>query len=285
MGKILGISIFLIISACASDRSVEEVYNFELIRNHIYLPVSMDKSIYKFLLDTGATGCSISKKVFEQHKFKIVGAIKYAGAQRIWSRADIVEVKNMKIGDTTLDVIKCAVNETEKDGIIGMDVIRDRPIYIDLLGKTFSFESKYKKLKNKVPFILKNESDILISVKINDKEIHNLIFDTGGSTNLSDDLVMSLKLPRHSGVINANGENEIERVVSVDATGNEEESFYHIASVFCVASECKKNQKVLSVKYHKFVKSYKRNGMLGLDFFSGYKILIDIKNNNLFFER
>ncbi len=213
-----------------------------------------------------------------------------AGAQRKFKDYPIYQVDKIKIGKSEIDApIKLIGEDNERcekyanhrfeaackltDGMIGIELLRSHKVYLDLAHKKFAlFKGEYS-LKNGIGFNFQNQRNILVKVKINGKCFENFLFDTGaGSSDISYELLKKLKLPIYGDEV----------ITIMDTEGHTEESRYHKANHLCLGDVCNDKFVLMPAHYHKLVKSYKRNGIIGFDFLEGKQVIIDFPNKTIF---
>lgn len=111
----------------------------------IFLDVVINGKEYRFLFDTGASACMVSKEIAGQSITQSVTTLNDGFEKE--SKVDVV-LQNFQIGNTTFNNIFCVVGDTktlsdlgcvEIDGVIGMNIINLLNWQIDPERKRLSF--------------------------------------------------------------------------------------------------------------------------------------------------
>jgi hypothetical protein len=271
---IVCILVFTTSCSLLNKKTNKDQVSISVVSRKIYLPVFIHGKEYSFLLDTGASFSSIKNTIAQKLKLPVVGKVKTSGAHRVWRTNSVYQVNNFSIGIFSSSKVKFVgdLPNGPEDGTLGIDILQEAsPVLLDLKNNIIELQSRTY-MEKFVNFKLMNKRDILVTIRINNKKFNNFKFDTGGGrSDVSQDLQDILNLPK-TGVI----------ISMIDSSGVAKDTYEVIADKFCMGELCKHSLKIMPAGYHRHVKSYRRNGLVGYDLISGSKIKIDFEKLKVF---
>ena len=159
----------------------------------IIVPVTIKGNSYRFLFDTGAP-FSISNKLQENYKYKIISKGHIVDSDKNRSKVNYVEVDEIEIGSIPFleqvafvgdfesnPIIKCL----NIDGIIGSNLMRHCNWKIDYQHSKLTLSSLNQHVKTEssiaVPFQHDKQYDLLVDLTIGTSVVENLKVDFGSN--------------------------------------------------------------------------------------------------------
>lgn len=116
---------------------------FELIKGAIVVPVKIDNSLYRFVLDTGGY-LTVSEQLKNEHSLEVVSSIEVSDINRNVREFSMVAIPKMSIGNWDLSNRESILSDSYKvyptscfelDGMIGRDLLKDVFLLIDYSTK------------------------------------------------------------------------------------------------------------------------------------------------------
>lgn len=190
----------------AQDKAKDTV-DMELHSGLIFVPITINGQIYRFLFDTGAP-FSISNHLQKENNFKIVSKGNIIDSDHNRKKVDWARVDSIRVGDVLFLNQTAFIGDFESnpilsclgiDGIIGSNLIRHANWTIDQHQRTLSlFSSVEKNDLNKgitIPFKTDNQYNIFIDIDFGRSKVKNVLVDFGsnGSIALSKEIYSTLK--------------------------------------------------------------------------------------------
>ncbi|HLE01788.1 MAG TPA: retroviral-like aspartic protease family protein [Bdellovibrionota bacterium] len=257
---------------------------FDLEAGKLIVPVTINGKKLRFMLDTGdkSDGSICSEHVSALNLTEIPGkAVRvggWGGNKKEWPLRHFYSAHEVKIGTSSFQQVELIEEQScssNFDGVIGIGTLKQRRTLIDYVSHQISFPDHEVTLTYSVPFVFQNESDILVTAKIEQADASNFLLDTGASLNhISKELGVQLGLKTIAG----------KSVEIRDLLGNSEQTSFLSANNFCLGALCRRNVELVAGQFHQNRKSYKRSGILGTPFLDGHRWLIDFSKKVLFYE-
>ncbi|MBV7440500.1 aspartyl protease family protein [Weeksellaceae bacterium TAE3-ERU29] len=231
---ILFFAVLLFVTSCSTqkfslnigEQKIKDYYSeidFELIRNKIIVPVSIQGEEYRFLFDTGAMN-AISEELYNKLKPDTIRIFPLVDINQIKENKLIVSIDSLKIGDLNFEKIPTFVGEFTKkvpfscmkiDGVIGSNMLKNSIIQIDGKKKKLIITDLKEKLnlkeKNSEGIMLtKIQSTPFVWVKLRgeDKGKEQLLIDTGADDIYSTSLKNYEKVFSKKEIFHQIGEDE-----------------------------------------------------------------------------
>ena len=249
------------------------------IKNKYFCEVKIDNKKALFFLDTGARTSSITSNYAKD--CKVVSHVKSAGQTgKLGKVKEVKEIENIDIAGLKIEKHKFIVNERVKkhyqcDGVLGADILSKRNLILDFKKNIIKFTSKA--INEGVSFKIIGRK-ILFDVIINNKEVKDLIFDTGATLfSIDKELYKKLNLKVKE---NENG-YEIK-----DANGHKIDYRTYLIDDFQIGNHKKKNLKAYGFCFQSVnkINQIKENGIIGRPVFDGYIFTFDFNTNKCLIE-
>lgn len=186
-------NIDLNIGVTKSKNFYQEI-GFELVKNKIIIPVTIEGKIYRFILDTGAPTI-ISKEINDLLKPTLINSISATDANGKKESLNVVSINSIKLGNVLFEQTAALVYDLnsnpvfkcfEADGFIGSNLLRNLIIQINRNKKMFILTDNIKTLAlnktraSKIQLMGNQSSPYLwIDVKGKDTGKERLLIDTG----------------------------------------------------------------------------------------------------------
>lgn len=131
----------------AIDMSGAETVKLDLRDGHLFAPVSIAGHTYAFLVDTGAQGILIDRRVVTQLGLATSGTLQASGATRTGG-LQLAEVPELRVGArgrlghlvvTTIDLAASSAGTFRADGILGYPFFAAATVRLDSAARTMTF--------------------------------------------------------------------------------------------------------------------------------------------------
>jgi predicted aspartyl protease len=173
-------------------------------QNHYYVGVKIHGHSYTFLVDTGAQGVVLDKRVANQLQLHPEGRLEVAGAQRTGGLG-LAALDQIEIGGAALPVrmvtvldLRGATGAFDADGVLGYPFFASAEVTIDAAANTMTFAKPgtLHPRGGEIPIDVDREL-IEVQGRVNETD-GRFVVDTGNSTEL---LLFSPFLDGHPGLI------------------------------------------------------------------------------------
>ncbi|MEZ4919471.1 MAG: retropepsin-like aspartic protease [Saprospiraceae bacterium] len=165
---------------------------FEVIRDKILVPVTIQGETYKFILDSGGK-LDISKRLQDKFNFEKLGTMKVSGVNGISITIDKVKIPLVQLGDLKFQDYPAMVSGftdkypgecLEADGMIGRDFLKDLILHMDMTNKQVILTDQAAKIPANVaatePLKMYYEGGLpYITLRMNQKVKVKTCIDTG----------------------------------------------------------------------------------------------------------
>jgi hypothetical protein len=166
--------------------------SFEVIRDKILVPVTIEGETYKFILDTGGK-LDISKRLQDKFQFEKLGTMKVSGINGISIKIDKVKIPLIQLGDLQFRDFPAMVSGftdkypgecLEADGMIGREFLKDLILHMDMQKQKVILTDQASRIPKEVtdtePMKLFYEGGMpYISLKMNKNITVKTCIDTG----------------------------------------------------------------------------------------------------------
>lgn len=139
------------------NKSYFENVPYELVNGKIFIDVSIENDVYKFLLDTGAS-TALSEQLFKTVKTSNLGSVKISDQSGITDSVQVVAIPKISISGINFINIPAFISKEKPndffkclnfDGIIGSNLLRNSTIQFDSKNKLIIVTDNNKNLKLK----------------------------------------------------------------------------------------------------------------------------------------
>jgi tetratricopeptide (TPR) repeat protein len=228
----------------------------------------------RVLIDTGAAGASLSPRLARQRTPIPFGDVESAGATGVWKRSHSYSVSELQVGGVRLSAFQAHVID---EGLSGYDVaigtaqLSTFIVTIDLRKNRFCLDPQ-KPAADWHSFTVETGSGItvLVPVQIGKRRFERFIFDTGaGVSSIAERLTENLPHRKRTSAttIDASGVRERQRAIEVDD--------------FCLFGDCHQKEELLLDHDMSEVNGFQTDGILGMPFFKGRRVLLDFSRKEL----
>ncbi|HLY72050.1 MAG TPA: retropepsin-like aspartic protease [Puia sp.] len=189
------------------------VIPFEQIDHLIYLPVSVNGSKLRFVLDGGSSVFVIDSSKVKQLSLNTAGKGKIQGAGS--GSVDVtytdsitynLNVIKITIPKSTIINLTNAIPGQKIDGIVGFDLFDKYVVEINYHANTLRlFDPKsffYSGSGSRIPITIKRKliyAHAKVKVAGHTPEVHEFVIDSGSSDNVDDDLIAKSTSPKTEG--------------------------------------------------------------------------------------
>lgn len=257
--------------------------NFEYLGGLIHVDAFLNGEVGSFIFDTGAPTLVINSKQNEEESLQASGIHENfsIGLIRVQS-FEWGKISKANFQGLTVDMDHFKGNGSENlKGLIGYEMVANKGVGIDFLNQNislFSARELKKFLKSNqprlsLPFVLEGHLPV-IEVEINNKTFR-LGIDTGAEANILDELKIKEASP---GFLHKETIQGLDKTVKVAKVGK--------VAKFQIGSDLFKDISFLFSDMSQLRGGhfdYNIDGLLGLSFFKGKRIIIDYPRKRIYF--
>jgi hypothetical protein len=234
----------------------------------------------RVLIDTGASMAGVSPSLAENLKTVPGQRVKYAGAAGVFKESAVYSVSGLRLGGARLGPLHACTmkvfEEAPADLLIGRKQLSRYVVDIDLRSNVFCLHARDFdpgiRMNDMVYGVVNgNQEDILVTARIGTSEVRNMIWDTcAGVSTINETLLAGIPHTRLP-----------DEVISVDGAGVRVQEYFVSVPRICVFGVCKDNQKLMPGEDLSQLVGYKVNGIIGLPFMRGSRILMDFPREKI----
>jgi hypothetical protein len=230
------------------------------------------------LVDTGATGGSISPAMAQLNGRSPVGMTRFAGAAGQFRDAPVYPVDGLSLGGVDLGAFRAHESSSAgtHDFSIGLAQLETWVATLDLGRESFCLGHDVPDDVPLAPMRLVVDAsgrptDIVVAARVAGVDFDRLELDTGaGVSTINEDLLPQVPHERLP-----------DAVVSVDATGVEKrEYFVRIADV-CVLGNCEAEHVFMPGEDLSPLVGHTLHGIVGLPFFARHRLVLDFERRRI----
>jgi hypothetical protein len=268
-----------------------EVINFEFVNEKIFIPITINSKVYRFMLDTGAPNM-ISKTVLNELNLSKKDSLNLTDANGQVQKLSSVVIPKINIGNLLFENQFAMVFDIENhnvlsclnfDGIIGSNLFKNSILKIgfDKQQLTITDQIKILNLKTKPSKLKLVNTQKSPYVELNFKGLNGkkasdyVLFDTG-MPNLYDMSIRAYKIFNEKNVFKSIGSSK--GISSTGFFGEGEETDQYLVHI----------DDAMLNKFHfnNFNISTTRdnNSRIGLEFLKYGDVILDFKNEKFYFE-
>ena len=232
----------------------------------------------RILVDTGASGASVSPELAESMRPIPGRTARFAGAEGRFRESPVYAVSGLDIGGTELgpfDAYRFAIaKETGADLAIGLEQLAPYVVDMDFSQGVFCLRSEPVDLGRAGQPIARGrdgQGDVIVSARFGEFTADRMIFDTGaGVSAVNEDLLSRLESERLP-----------DAVVSVDAAGFRKRQYFVRVPQMCVLGACKARQILMPGADLSELTGYRVHGYVGLPFMRGLRVVLDFPRGQM----
>jgi hypothetical protein len=268
-----------------------EVINYEFVNEKIFIPITINSKVYRFMLDTGAPNM-ISTKVLNELNPSKKDSFNLADANGQVQKLNSVVIPKINIGNLLFENQFAMVFDIDNhnvfnclnfDGIIGSNLLKNSILKISLDNKQLTItdqikilnpKSKPSKLKlvnnQKAPYVELNFKGL------NGKKASDFVLFDTGMPNLYDMSVRAYKIFNEKNVFKSIGSSKGVSSIGIFGAGEETDQYLiHIDDAML---------NNFHFKNFNISTTPDNNSRIGLEFLKYGDVILDFKNEKFYFE-